>query len=83
MDQQALLQRLTQILHDVYDIDADNVTPDTKLSEIGIDSMISADLMIEIEDALDFTFTNMDLARSATVQDVINLVQVNLANSAD
>lgn len=83
MDQQALLQRLTQILHDVYDIDADNVTPDTKLSEIGIDSMISADLMIEIENALDFTFTNMDLARSATVQDVINLVQASLASAAD
>lgn len=78
MDKQDILKRLIQILQQAYDIDTSLVQPSSTLAALGIDSMLSADLMIEIEDAMDFTFTNMELPRDATVQDVVDLVQLNL-----
>lgn len=82
MDNQDILRRLAGILQETYGVDEAAILPDAKLSDLNIDSMITADLMIEIEDALDFTFTNMELPRDATVQDVVDLVQLNLEAKA-
>ncbi|NZA27621.1 acyl carrier protein [Luteimonas sp. SJ-92] len=82
MDKQTILHRLSAILQDKYDVKDVSVEPETKLSELGIDSMITADLMLEIEDALGFTFTNMEMPRNATVQDVVDVVHQHLGSSA-
>lgn len=78
MDKSAIMQRLASILQETYGVDTSDVTPETTLSQIGIDSMISADLMMELEEELGFRFETMDMPRNATVQDVADLVERNL-----
>lgn len=82
MDKSAIMQRLASILQQTYGVDTSDVTPETTLSQIGIDSMISADLMMELEEELGFRFETMDMPRNATVQDVAGLVERNLSANA-
>lgn len=78
MDKNSIMSRLGALLHERFDVDPAAVAPDTRLSELGIDSMLSADMMLDIEDALGFTFKSMDLPRDPTLQDVVELVHANL-----
>lgn len=79
MDKNSIMSRLGTLLHERFDVDPSAVAPDTRLSELGIDSMLSADMMLDIEDALGFTFKHMDLPRDPTLQDVVDLVHASMA----
>ena len=79
MDKTTIMQRLARILQETYGVDSTSLEPSTKLADIGIDSMISADLMMEVEDVIGFRFETMDMPRDATVQDVADLIERNLA----
>ncbi|MFT3762486.1 MAG: acyl carrier protein [Pseudoxanthomonas sp.] len=63
------------MLQERFDVDAGRISAETTVAELGIDSILMVDLMLDIETELDFTFVTMDLPKNPSVGDVADLIQ--------
>lgn len=66
------LELLRQYLQKKASIDPARVTPEARLEDIGVDSLILIDLMFELEESLNVRVPDMD-TRPATVAELIDL----------
>jgi len=68
------LELLRQYLQKKASIDPARVTPEARLEDIGVDSLILIDLMFELEESLNVRVPNMDMdSRPTTVAELIDL----------
>ena len=82
MQRQAILDTLKAMLHQRFGIDPATLTARTTQQEIGIDSLLMVDMMLDIETALGFTFASMDLPRNPDLDAIVDLIERNLAGTA-
>lgn len=55
----------------------ETVTPDTRLRSLVSDSLEMANLVIELEYALDVNIENEDICKLGTVRDIVNYAEVH------
>ena len=82
MERQEILERLKALIHERFGIDPAGVTGSTTQAELGIDSLLMVDMMLDVETELDITFESMDLPRNPDLDTIVELVVRNLARSA-
>lgn len=82
MERQQILERLKALIHERFGIDPAGVTGSTAQAELGIDSLLMVDMMLDVETELGFTFESMDLPRNPTMDMVVDLIQRNMARDA-
>lgn len=79
MDRQEILERLKALIHERFGVDPASMDGSTTQSQIGIDSLLLVDMMLDVETELGFTFESMDLPRNPSLDTIVDLVQRNLA----
>lgn len=82
MENSAILRRLTEMLQERVGETDVPITAQTRLRELGIDSIIQVDIMLDLESELDFTFKNMALPKDPTVEQIVDLIQDAMAGSS-
>lgn len=82
MDKEQVLAKLKEMLHERFSIDMNQLRGDTRRADIGIDSILMVDLMLDIETELDFTFDMMDMPSNPSLDEVSELILRNLNKSA-
>ena len=82
MERQEILERLKALIHERFGIDPAGVTGSTTQAELGIDSLLMVDMMLDVETELDITFESMDLPRNPDLDTIVDLVQRNLERGA-
>ncbi|MCI4567033.1 acyl carrier protein [Lysobacter sp. CFH 32150] len=82
MDKEQVLAKLKEMLHERFSIDMSQLRGDTRRADIGIDSILMVDLMLDIETELDFTFDMMDMPSNPSLDEVSELILRNLNKSA-
>jgi acyl carrier protein len=70
---------LQSFLQERFDIPAESATLDAPLRELGLDSMLVLDVMLETEDRLGVKLNDLSMPRDATVGDVVKMIQRNVA----
>lgn len=75
MENSAILRRLTEMLQERVGSTEVPISAQTRLQELGIDSIIQVDIMLDLESELDFTFKNMSLPKDPTVGQIVALIQ--------
>lgn len=55
-------------------IKTDDVDPNSKLSDLGLDSLDKAEIVINLEDKLDIHFEDEEMASIEKVQDLLDLI---------
>jgi acyl carrier protein len=75
------LELLRDYLLRKVSIDPDKVTPEARLEDIGVDSLVLIDLMFELEESLNVRVTDMD-SRPTTVTELIELFDALSASQA-
>lgn len=75
MESSIILRRLTEMLQERVGPTETPITPQTRLQELGIDSIIQVDIMLDLENELDFTFKSMSLPKDPTVAEIVQLIQ--------
>ncbi len=78
MDKQQIMGHLKRMLHRQFQIDEASVTPETRQRDIGIDSILMVNLMLDIENELEFSFDMMDLPKNPSMDDICELILRNL-----
>lgn len=81
-DSDRILATLQKFLNERFDIPPDSATLDASLRELGLDSMLVLDVMLEAEDRLGVTLNDLAMPREATLGDVVKMIQRNLGVSA-
>jgi acyl carrier protein len=79
MDREQILERLKALIHERFGVDPASLNGATTQSEIGIDSLLMVDMMLDVETELGFTFESMDLPRNPSLDTIVDLVQRNMA----
>lgn len=70
-----------QMISKKLGINLDDVTPDSKLTELGLDSLDTFDIIFEAEDRFGIKVDNSQVNVS-TIQDVVNLFEKLLQEKA-
>lgn len=79
MDREEILERLKALIHERFDADPSLLNGSTTQADIGIDSLLMVDMMLDVETDLGFTFEAMDLPKNPSLDVIVDLVQRNLA----
>lgn len=68
-------------LKERFDIPADAVTDEVTLRELGLDSILMLDVMLEVEDRLGVKLKDLGLPTNPRIKDVVALIQRNMAET--
>ena len=82
MQRQEILERLKALIHERFGIDPAGVTGSTTQAELGIDSLLMVDMMLDVETELGITFESMDLPRNPDLDTIVDLVKRNMDRDA-
>jgi len=82
MNDEAILDRLKAMLHDRFAIDPATVDGRTRRADMGIDSILMVDLMLDIETEMGFAFESMELPPNPSLDEVVALICQNLHRPA-
>ncbi|MGH8603247.1 MAG: acyl carrier protein [Gammaproteobacteria bacterium] len=78
MQREEIFQNLKAMIEERFDLNGNALTMSTTQSELGIDSILMVDLMMDVEERLDITFKNLELPRNPALGDIVGLVEANL-----
>jgi len=73
---------IKEFLEERFEISPALVTADAPLHDLGLDSMMMLEVMLELEDRLGLKLTDLSMPANPTVNDVIALVVRNEAHRA-
>lgn len=68
--------KLTEFVSEKTKIDS--LDPSTNLSDLGLDSLDKADIMIQVEDEFHITFNDDEIAQIATIEDFEKSIESKL-----
>jgi len=64
-------------LQERFDISADKIADDTSIRDVGLDSMMMLEVMLELEDRLGIKLGDLSMPVNPTLRDVVTLVERN------
>ena len=70
-----------QFLAERFDIPTDKLTDHTPIRDLGLDSMMMLEVMLEVEDRLGVKLKDLSMPANPTLGDIVDLVQRNIANA--
>lgn len=73
-----LFEKIKAIICDYFELDEDEVTPETTFAEIGADSLDMVDLAMDIEDVFNVEVTEEALEKFVSVEDVVKFLEAAL-----
>jgi len=77
MDDQRISTVVREFLHERFDIAVDTIADDTSIGDLGLDSMMMLEVMLEMEDRLGIKLKDLTMPARPTLRDVIKLVERN------
>ncbi len=78
MDKQQMMGHLKHMLREQFQIDEASLTPETRQRDLGIDSILMVNLMLDIESEFGFSFDIVDLPKNPSLGEICDLVLRNL-----
>lgn len=73
---------ITSFLGERFDIPPERITDDTSIRDIGLDSMMMLEVMLELEDRLGVKLKDLSMPANPTLRDVVALVARNQPKAA-
>jgi len=82
IDKMALYDEVKEVLVAQLAIKPDMVKPDSKVTELGADSLDTIELVAALEEKFGISIPEDDVRQIATVTDIVNLVEQKLRSKA-
>lgn len=81
MNDKQIYERLAALISSRFDVPASSLTKETRQKDLGIDSILLVDLMLDIETELDFVFESIDLPNNPSLGEIVALIRHNLTKT--
>ncbi|MBK9258239.1 MAG: acyl carrier protein [Polyangiaceae bacterium] len=78
MNAEQIIARLKYLLQEHFSIDIANVDGNTRMRDMGIDSMHVVDLMLEIESEMGFQFDSLNLQPNPSLAELSQAIEKNI-----
>lgn len=72
-----IFEKISKIISDNTDISYENISPDSTLYELGIDSIDLVDLVMEAEEVFGISIPDEEFENIKTVSDIVALIENN------
>jgi len=79
MDHSEIFESLKELVAERFELTPEALTLATTQKDLGIDSILMIDLMMDVEERLGVTFKNLDLVQNPSLGDIVSLVEANIA----
>lgn len=80
MQREEIFERIKALIAERFELPLDSMSMDTTQSDLQIDSILMVDLMMDVEERLDFTFDSIELPRNPTLGSIVDLVEKSIGN---
>ncbi|MEN3297858.1 MAG: nodulation protein [Burkholderiales bacterium] len=74
-----IVAKLKGVLNEQFGIDTTEFDESTRLGDIGIDSLHIVDIMLDLENDLNFSFQDLSLPPNPSLGDMAEAIQKNMA----
>ena len=81
MNDKQIYDRLAALISSRFDVPPSGLTEETRQKDLGIDSILLVDLMLDIETELDFVFKSIDLPNNPSLGEIVALIRHNLTKA--
>lgn len=78
MEASEIYARLNELVEEK--IEVENLTPETDLASLGLDSLDRADIMMRIEDEFGIEFSEDEMVQIATLEDLEKTIESKVSN---
>ncbi|MFQ6308787.1 acyl carrier protein [Lysobacter capsici] len=72
-----MLDKLKSMIVEKFDLKPENVSASTTQSELGIDSIIMVDLMMDVEERFGIEFKELQFPKNPSLNDIVDLIVAN------
>jgi acyl carrier protein len=79
MDQQAILDKVTALMAELFDLDRSKLTPEVRFEDLDLTSLDALDLIAELQALTGRKVAQGRLRDVRTIGDIVSLVQSQLA----
>ena len=79
LDSQHIRTSVKEFLAERFDVPADRIKDDASIRDLGLDSMMMLEIMLEMEDRLGLKLNDLSMPANPTLHDVVKVVERNLA----
>ena len=73
-----LLDEIREIIADVLEINMEDIDIDSRLDDLGVDSLAAIDITSEVEDQYSIEISDDTIKSFKTVEDIVSYVEANL-----
>ena len=81
MDQQAILDKVTTVMAELFDLDRSRLTPEVRFEDLELTSLDALDLVAELQALTGRKVAQGRLRDVRTIGDMVSLVQSQLAQN--
>lgn len=78
MNTPEIVSKLKVVLNEQFGIDTTHFDESTRLGDIGIDSLHIVDIMLDLENDLNFNFQDLSLPPNPSLGDMADAIQKNM-----
>ncbi len=79
MTREMILQKVTQTMVELFDLDPATITPESKFEDLKLTSLDAIDLVVELQRLTGRRVAEEGLRKVRTVGDIVSLVESHLA----
>ncbi|WP_057923161.1 acyl carrier protein [Lysobacter capsici] len=72
-----MLDKLKSMIVEKFDLKPESVSASTTQSELGIDSIIMVDLMMDVEERFGIEFKELQFPKNPSLNDIVDLIAAN------
>lgn len=78
MQREDIFERLKALIAERFEVPSDSMSMDTTQADLQIDSILMVDLMMDVEERLNFTFDSLELPKNPTLGSIVDLVEKSM-----
>lgn len=82
MKRAEIVETVLALIQENMGIDRSSLSEATSQTDLGVDSILMVDLMLALEDRLEFSFKSLDLPKNPTIGDIVAIVEKEIASQS-